>query len=307
MSVRDASRAPLNARHHPAAPTPEVVRSAGAGPTLSRRHSVGAASARSWLLTILGEFALPAGQPTWTSTFVNVLAGLGLEEKASRQALARTATDGLIRAERIGRRARWHLTGPGRRLLAEGAERIYSFAGQTPGWDGRWLVLSVAVPESHRELRHRLRTRMAWAGFGALAGNLWVSPSTDREAEAKQLLAELGLAATTLSFTGPFAGIGSQRNLVEQAWNLDDIAERYREFLAGFADLRPGPGQPTMLAQVRLVHEWRRFPFLDPQLPAELLPRQWIGARAATVFHGRHTAWHEAAQTQWRKLATDTT
>ena len=231
-----------------------------------------------------------------------MLAGLGLAEKASRQALARTAADGLIRAERVGRLARWHLTEPGRRLLTEGAERIYSFGVGSTRWDGRWLVLSVAVPESQRELRHRLRTRLTWAGFGCLAANLWVSPNTDHEAEAKQLLDELGLAATTLSFTGEFAGIGSERSLVEQAWNLSDLAARYQTFVTEFA--RPGPS--IMLAQVRLVHEWRRFPFLDPQLPAELLPPQWIGARAAAVFHERHAAWHDPAQAQFGELVAVT-
>ena len=269
-------------------------------PTLRRRHSVGIASARSWLLTVLGEFVLPSRRPAWTSTIVTALGGLGLEEKASRQALARTAADGLIEAERVGRRARWQLTDPGRRLLSDGAERIYGFAGQTTRWDGRWLVLHVVVPESQRELRRRLKTRMSWAGFGGLATNLWVSPAVDREAEAKQLLDDLGLAATTLSFTGQFAGIGSETDLVAQAWDLGEIAARYQEFLASVPS--PSSGEETMLAQIRLVHEWRRFPFLDPQLPAELLPPDWIGARAAAVFRDRHAAWHTAAQAHWRRL-----
>jgi phenylacetic acid degradation operon negative regulatory protein len=269
---------------------------------LSRRHTVGVPSARSWLLTVLGEFVLPAGEPVWTSAVVGALAGLGQEEKAARQALARTAADGLIRAERIGRRARWHLTAGGHRLLTEGAQRIYSFGGHADGWDGRWLVLTVAVPETQRDLRHRLRTRMAWAGFGTVAPNLWVSPDADREAEALALLDDLGLSATTLSFVGGFAGIGSQAHLVEQAWNLDDIAARYWSFVGAFGRLRPRPGEPTMLAQIRLVHEWRRFPFLDPQLPAALLPPQWIGARAAAIFHDRHAVWHDAAQAHWRGL-----
>jgi phenylacetic acid degradation operon negative regulatory protein len=276
---------------------------APSAPSLSRRHSVGTASARSWLLTVLGEFALPAPGPVWTSSIVDVLAGLGLEEKASRQALARTAADGLIVAERIGRRARWLLTDPGRRLLSEGAQRIYSFGLPAARWNGRWLLLSVAVPESQRELRHRLRTRMSWAGFGSLAPNLWVSPDTDREAEAKQLLDELGLAAT-LSFAGEFGGIGSERTLVEQAWNLSDLASRYGDFLDEFARLRPVAGD-HMLAQIRLVHEWRRFPFLDPQLPPELLPPQWIGTRAAALFHERHAAWHDAAQAQFACRSSD--
>lgn len=272
-------------------------------PTLSRRHSVGIASARSWLLTVLGEFVLPDDRPVWTSTIVAVLGGLGPEEKAARQALARTAADGLIQAERVGRRARWRLTDAGRHLLSDGADRIYSFAGQASTWDGRWLVITTAVPEGQRELRHKLRTRMTWAGFGSLGANLWVSPSADREAEAKQLLDDLRLAATTLSFTGEFAGIGSEKSLVDQAWALRGIAARYRDFLAQFAARRPRPGEATMLAQIQLVHEWRRFPFLDPQLPAELLPPRWIGARAAAVFRRQHTAWHPAAQAHWRGLA----
>jgi phenylacetic acid degradation operon negative regulatory protein len=33
-----------------------------------------------------------------------------------------------------------------------------------------------------------------------------------------------------------------------------------------------------------LVHEWRKFLFRDPGLPAELLPDDWAGTRAAAFF-----------------------
>ena len=275
-------------------------------PTLSRRDRVGGASARSWLLTVLGEFVRPDGGPVWTSTIVSVLGGLGLEEKAARQALARTAAAGLIRAERVGRRARWRLEDTGRHLLSDGAERIYSFAGQASTWDGRWLVITVVVPESQRDLRHQLRTRMTWAGFGNLGANLWASPNANREAEAKQLLDELGLRPRPrCDFAGQFGGIGSEKSLVDQAWDLSEIAGHYRRFLTSFANRRPRAGTATLLAQIELVHEWRRFPFLDPELPAELLPPNWIGARAAAVFRRRHTEWHHDAQASWRRLARD--
>jgi phenylacetic acid degradation operon negative regulatory protein len=32
------------------------------------------------------------------------------------------------------------------------------------------------------------------------------------------------------------------------------------------------------------VHEWRKFLFLDPGLPRELLPVDWPGTEAATFF-----------------------
>jgi phenylacetic acid degradation operon negative regulatory protein len=285
--------------------SPESAESA-AGPAraaLSRRHSVGAASAPALLLTVLGEYVLPADRPAWTATLVAVLSGFGIEEKASRQALARAATAGFIVAERTGRRVRWRLTDPGRHLLTDGAERIYSFAEPAPPWDGRWLLLSATVPEGQRHLRHQLRTRLSWAGFGSPAPSLWVSPHSRREAEAQRIVADLGLGATALSFTGPFAGIGAQGSLVEQAWDLGELAGRYRSFLDEFAATRPAPGAPTLVAQARLVHQWRRFPFLDPQLPAELLPNDWIGVRAGLRFRELHARWHAEAQRYWRELA----
>ena len=36
------------------------------GPFVTRRQELGAASARSLLLTVLGEFVLPSGRPVWT-------------------------------------------------------------------------------------------------------------------------------------------------------------------------------------------------------------------------------------------------
>jgi len=254
------------------------------------------------LLTILGEFVLPSQEPMWTSAAVQVMAGLGVEEKAARQALARTAADGWIAPLREGRHVRWRLTGPGRRLLTDGAERIYSFAAEGPAWDGRWLVLTVTVPESQRQLRRQLRTRLSWAGFGSPAPSLWVTTDTAREAEAKQILNTLGLEGAAYSFTGPFGSIGSARTLVDQAWNLSAVAEHYQEFIVEFAGLRPEPGEQTLLTQVRLVHEWRRFPFLDPQLPTDLLPSKWIGKRAAALFQELHARWHQPAQRHWRHL-----
>jgi phenylacetic acid degradation operon negative regulatory protein len=51
-----------------------------------------------------------------------------------------------------------------------------------------------------------------------------------------------------------------------------------------------------------LVHAWRRFPFLDPDLPEALLPNQWPRGRAHDVFQERHAAWHQTAQEYFMSL-----
>ena len=274
-------------------------------PLHTRRQQAGAGSARSLLLTVFGEYVLPQGRSVWTSTVLHVLAGDGVEEKAARQALSRMAADGWIVSERVGRRVRWGLTETGRQLLTEGAERIYSFGRDRDSWDGRWLTLLVSVPESQRDLRHQLRNGLTWAGLGSPSPGVWVSPHASREAEAKQVVEGLGLASVVFSFCGPFAGIGSERAMVEQAWHLGDLASAYEDFLGQFAGLRPETGDQVLLAQIRLVHEWRRFPRLDPQLPLELLPAHWIGLRAANVFKDLHQDWHRAAQARWAELARE--
>lgn len=277
----------------------------GVVPSFTRRQQTGASSARSLLLTVLGEYVRPAGVPVWTSVLLGTAAGLGIEEKAARQALNRMAADGWISAERVGRRVRWALTGHGRTLLTEGAERIYSFGRERDSWDGRWLVLLVSVPESQRDLRHRLRNGLTWAGLGSPAPGVWVSPHSAREAEAKQVVEELGLGPVAVSFCGPFAGVGSERSMVEAAWHLGELAEAYEEFLGQFAGLRPDSPDQVLFAQIRLVDAWRRFPRLDPQLPSELLPAHWIGLRAANVFDELHAQWNDSATARWNELTAE--
>jgi phenylacetic acid degradation operon negative regulatory protein len=166
-------------------------------PTMSRRHAAGTASARGLLFTLLGEFVLTEGGRAWTSAVIAAFARLGVEEKATRQALMRTAAAGWLTAEKSGRRTRWRLTGNAGRLLTEGAERIYSFTAAAENWDGRWLVISARIPESDRGTRHAVSRKLSWAGFGSIAPGLWVSPHAERETEAVLVLRD----AIALSMT----------------------------------------------------------------------------------------------------------
>jgi phenylacetic acid degradation operon negative regulatory protein len=268
-----------------------------------RRRELGAASARSLLLTVLGEFVLPAGDPVWTATFLDALALLGVEEKAVRQALARSAAEGRLTSERHGRRTSWRLTPSGRRLLTEGTERIYSFGRPMRDWDGQWLLVLASVPETDRRLRHLLRTRLSWNGLGNLSPGVWVSPHPEREQEVREVLREIGVADSSTIFAGRLGDIDEARRVAGQAWHLDQIELVYEGFLDAVRELRPRDHAETFAAHTRLVQEWRRFPFLDPGLPPQLLPADWSGTRAFDLFHERHATWHPAAVRHWRTIA----
>lgn len=274
-------------------------------PVLSRRHAAGAESARALLFTVLGEFVLPESRAVWTSTFIGVLRRLGVEEKTSRQALMRTAADGWLTRQRQGRRTLWTLSPPAVRLLTEGAERIYGFSGEQREWDGRWLLVLARPPESERRARHLLRTRLAWAGLGSPAPGVWISTHPDRAAEAEQVLAEAGLRDDAQIFVAEHQGGGQLSAMVAQAWDLQQIDERYGEFLTEF-DRQPADHQAVqdpLTRLVQLVHAWRRFPFVDPALPPELLPEPWSGARAAELFRRQRARWTAEATAEWIRIA----
>ncbi|MGV9826486.1 PaaX family transcriptional regulator [Gordonia sp. NPDC003429] len=299
--------------HSPDADGPDIERDAtmtvttdhldALGAVGSRRRQVSAASARALLLTILGEFVYPRGDAVWTSTFTGALGALGIEEKSARQAIARSANEGLLESHRAGRRVRWTITDPGRLLLDEGTRRIYSFLTDDQSWDGRWLVLSTAIPETQRQLRHKLRTRLTWAGLGSPSPGIWITPDTTHETEVRRVVDELGLDDRAYAWIGPLSSIGSPQRLIADAWSLDEVESSYLDFIDTYATMTADTGSAAFTAQVRLVQDWRRFPFLDPDLPRELLDHAWPGRRAAQLFHTKHAEWHQPAQEFWEDLS----
>jgi len=259
---------------------------------------------KALLLTILGELVLPLGGGAWTSTLVAAMATVGIAEKNARQAVARLADDGLLINERCGRRVHWELSTAGRALLTDGSARIYGSGTATQRWDGRWLVVTFSVPEDQRPQRHRLRQRLGFAGFGFPGAGVALSPHLDREAEAAAALSELGIDAGAMVFRAEAGALAGDMDLVARAWDLAGLAADYRAFVEGAAARRPGPGADTVAALVGLVHAWRHFPSVDPELPDELLPAGWPGREARRAFDDRHRAWTDAAR-RWM-AATDT-
>lgn len=265
-----------------------------------RRRSVGAPAARSLLLTILGEYVLPRDEPVWQETLVRALVSVGYTEQAARQALARSTRDGWLETERHGRRARLSLSSRTAALLQTGAERIYSF-GSAWEWDGRWLVLVLRVPEQRREVRHQLRTRLAWAGLGSMGGGVWLTPHVEREAELRDAIREAPAAEAT-SFIASLGSLGRAEDVAAAAWDLDRVREHYEAFIDDFQGIRPSGDEACFRMQTLLVHAWRKFPFLDPDLPAELLPSGWPRRRAHDLFGGRHERWRGPARSYFEAL-----
>lgn len=272
---------------------------------VQRDQALGAPSARSYLLTVLGEFATQHGVPIWTTAFITALGALGVDEKTVRQTLARSAAKGLLDPEKVGRRTRWHLTPRARTLLREGSQRIYSFHTREREWDKKWIIILVAIPEARRDARYSLRVKLGWAGFALLNAGVWICPWTDRLSEAESVLDELSLQEVAHIFIGNLSDLDNQSHLAAEAWDLPTVEAAYEHFENNHFGNFPQSDEDTFVQLTRLVNDWRRLPLLDPDLPAELLPVDWVGNKAAQLFLELWDQWKPSATKWWQEITSD--
>ncbi|KQY50872.1 hypothetical protein ASD66_04685 [Nocardioides sp. Root151] len=254
-------------------------------------ESLAPGSARSLLVTILGELVWPTGEPVWTSTLVRLLRGLGIEEQTARQAIARGAQSGWMVPERRGREVSWSLGPRLEHIFEVGSKRVFSLSDPFEDWPGTWLSVLVTIPSTHRRTRRPLYAGLTWAGFGNPVPGLWLSPHVERVDEVRELIAELDLHEHTISLVGRTDEVGiGELEIVSRGWDLAALEEHYRMVLKAIGTLDPKPGEDTMFAFLRMISEWQELPRTDPQLPEALLP-DWIGRRVAREIEERRAKW----------------
>jgi ring-1,2-phenylacetyl-CoA epoxidase subunit PaaA len=264
-------------------------------------------SSPSLLLSVLGDLVLPSGGRTWLGALTGAMADLGVAPTTTRQALRRLVAQDIVRPERHGRLASYALTEAGTRRLEEAAERIY--LRRSLAWDGQWRMLTYSFSEQDRAARDALRRELAWLGYGALAGGLWVCPwdlGTRRDA----VLAKHDIAGEVRTFTA--AHDGDDAELASRAYDLPSLRAAHGAFLDDVAPMLErfathGPSSPAdaLRDRVLLVHRWRKLLFLDPGLPEPLVPADWLGDHAADAFLTLYRALEAPAWQRWHELGVE--
>jgi phenylacetic acid degradation operon negative regulatory protein len=246
----------------------------------------------SLILSFYGAYGrAELGGSVPVATLVRVMAAAGVDAPSVRSAVSRLKRRGLLVSERTGGAAAYGLSADARQMLADGDRRIYG----APAADrDDWLLVVFSVPESQRHKRHLLRSRLAGLGFGTAAPGVWIAPGTLHE-ETRHTLERLDLASYVDLFRGAHTGFTPTAEAVRRWWDLDALDALHRAFLAAHEPVldRSSAGAPPSPAQafgdyLRALDSWRRLPYADPGLPAELLPEPWPGARSPAVFARLH-------------------
>jgi phenylacetic acid degradation operon negative regulatory protein len=251
------------------------------------------------VITLFGAYVRSAAVPVWSGGLVRLLGELGFTQGAARVALTRLVRRGLLERDRSGRLVHYRMTSRCERLLAEGDRRIFTLGDSRNGASDGWTLLWHQIPEARRLERSRLARRLRFLGFGSVQDSVWVSPH-DHVDEVVRLLAELDVAAFATVF---LASVGSQDGisaLVERAWDLSGLAARYASFDDEFARYRARgvslSDPEAFRVRTRLMHLFRQFPFVDPELPRAQVSVSRARARAVRTFHVLYKRLAPAAQ-----------
>lgn len=246
---------------------------------------------RSMIFTLYGDYISHYGNKIWIGSLIRLLEEFGHNSQSVRAAISRMNKQGWVQAEKSGNKSYYSLTDRGIKRIEEASKRIFKLKPEE--WDGKWRMLMYSIPEEIRSVRDELRKELVWSGFGTMSNSCWISANT-LEKQVFDLIDKYDINPYIDFFIAEYNGPHENKKLVERCWNLEEINLKYREFIAEYSQKyiidknKINKGQMTdaecFVERAKLVHEYRKFLFIDPGLPEELLPEKWLGSHAASLF-----------------------
>ncbi|KXK63785.1 PaaX family transcriptional regulator [Micromonospora rosaria] len=284
----------------------EILRDAAADAVLPRRQA--GSSPQSLAVTLLADYTLRTRSWLPSAALVALLAESGVTTAGARTAISRLARRGVLDSGRHGRHSSYRLTRPAADNLAHGGGRIARFAAEAESWDGWWTLVAFSLPQEATAERRALRGQLRWLGYAPLYDGLWVSPH-ELDDTSRAALSTVALGATSV-FRARQVDIEAAGNRAPiDAWDTAGLARQYDAFIRHWTALLPHvragdvTGAAAVRARTEVMDAYRRFPTLDPLLPAEVMPAGLPRHDARAAFVAVYDGLAEPAQDHVRAVA----
>lgn len=255
---------------------------------------------QSLIITIFGAYSRSMGGWLSVGALLTLMGQVGVEDAAVRSALSRFKRRGILMAERRENTAGYALSESAWRTFDIGDARVLQ--RREPPDSRGWVLAAFSIPERSRDVRYKLRSRLARVGFAQVAGGLWIAPRA-LEADVEYIVEVLGVHDHVHIFGAEHIAFGSTADAVHQWWDLDDIGAQYAAFTSTYRHLtalhkNTTDIDPTLAFSdyTRLLTSWRPLPYIDPGLPREYLPAVWAGDEATRLFYSLHDRLYALAQ-----------
>lgn len=180
------------------------------------------------------------------------------------------------------------------RLTSSGKDRIkrdFSFLKfQASKWDKKWRVVIFDIQELTRPTRDRIRKKLKELGFGMFQQSVYISPY-DIGRDFAEFIETEHLDDVVYILEVSRISSGDIKTLVNKIWKLDKINEAYRKLIEEMVD----NDVITINGRIKKLHRDKNFIrkmyekyleilMIDPFLPYELLPDNWIGKKLRAII-----------------------
>lgn len=145
-------------------------------------------------------------------------------------------------------------------------------------WDGRIYLITYDVPEFQKQHREILRTYIKRLGGAMLQESVWITPYNPHET-LRSFINERDLSGVVIiSDLGKDATIGEENtiSLIRRLYHLDTLNDRYKKWIRYVQKTE----YKSAISSTKYLSILRD----DPQLPFTLLPADWVGDKAFSLY-----------------------
>lgn len=171
------------------------------------------------------------------------------------------------------------LTEVGRSLVLGGRDPEKAWAAS---WDQKWRLFLFDIPEHESSKRRQLTRALTKAGCGCLQGSVRISPATPPEIE-KLVACDDPDCTHLLLLLADSKGSKVDAKMVDGAWDFEAINTKYQnlqETLERFIQVARSNTRDSLAQWTASENAASRAALrMDPLLPSELLPKQYIGRK----------------------------
>ena len=259
-------------------------------------------SARSVLVTIFGDSIVPLGGEIWLRQLIKLCAPFQFSERLLRTSMFRLNKDGWFDVERVGRQSVYRLSQWAHCEFADAERRIYH--RPTTTWDQQWTLVFVSMTVGDKAERDIAIAGLEQAGFRQITSGVMATPSANPD-QANTILSRLGIEPQVPVAVATFDNISTlvQATIANDTFTVEPATSRYREFIDRHSQQNDTVeasinDEQAFVLRTIAMHDFRRARLVDPDLPAELVPRRWNRDQAFTLAVKLHQATH-AKSTRW--------
>lgn len=144
-------------------------------------------------------------------------------------------------------------------------------------WDGRWRIVLFTISEKKRPQRDKFRRRLEALGLRPILNSAWITPM-DNKQKIRDAAVQFGMSNQFILIeTSEIFGLTN--NDILKTWDFTKYRSYFEDFIESSEKIIKDTGRSSFEIK-RMIFEYALILNNEPQVPIELVPKDWPKFRA---------------------------